>query len=195
MSEIKSTMELVMARAARIGKASTEELRQEEARQNGIQFAVEYMAGNTQDLLAKLQAQDQNIQVMVLKGMAETILRNIFLPRNDMHQERAEKAVQGIRDLDGGGVSVICDEVSNILGGYLQHRDQLRGQLEEQIKMQYENLMAHQPEMQRAGMQIDPTLQPKFQEEWNRVEAELDRQYGNALEQLKLQVKQRLGIA
>ena len=196
MAEIKSTMDLVMERAAQIGKASSEELRREDARKNGVQLAVEYMEGKSEDLLAELKGHDHDIQVMVLKGMAETILRNIFLPRDEMQQERTAKAIAGLKSLDsGGGVGAICDEVTNILGGYLQHREQLRGQLEEQIKMHYESLMAQQPEMQRAGAQLDPSQQPKFQEEWNRVETELNSQYGNALEKLKLQLNQRLGIA
>lgn len=196
MAEIKSTMDLVMERASRIGKASTEELRQEEARKKGVQLAVEYMEGKAENLLAELQSHEKDTQVYVLKGMAETILRNIFLPRDEIQQERTAKAVDGLKTLDGGGgIGAICTEVTNILGGYLQHREQLRGQLEEQIKMHYESLMAQQQGMQQAGMQPDPNQQPKFQEEWNRVETELNSQYGNALEQLKLQINQRLGMA
>lgn len=195
MAEIKSTMELVMERAARIGKASSEELVQEEARQKGIELAVKYMGGDSLDLSSELQKQDQNSQLMMLKGMAETILRNIFLPRDDIQKERTEKAVNGIKALDSsGGVRAVCDEITNILAGYLQHRDQLQGQLEEQIKMQYENLLAQQPEMQRSGVQVDASLQTKFQEEWNRIETELNQQYGKALEQIKQHVCQRLGI-
>lgn len=191
MAEIKSTMDLVMERAARIGKASTEELRKEEARKKGVLLTVDYMEGKTENLLNELQGHDKDVQVDVLQGMAETILRNIFLPRDEIQQERTAKAVDGLKTLDnGGGIGAICTEITNILGGYLQHREQLRGQLEEQIKKHYENLMA-----QQQGMQPDPNQQPKFQEEWNRVETELNSQYGNALEQLKLQINQRLGMA
>ena len=196
MAEIKSTMDLVMERAARIGKASSEELHQEEARKKGIQLAVAFMEGQNDDLFAKVKEQEQASQLSVMKGVGETMLRNIILPRDEMQQERAKKAVEGFNELDGGrGVSAICNEVLNILDGYLQHREQLKGQLEEQIKMHYEQLMAQQEQMQQSGMQIDPAQQPKFQEEWNRVETELNSQYGNALDQLKLQIGQRLGIA
>ena len=196
MAEIKSTMDLVMERAARIGKASSDELRLEDARKKGMQLAVEYLNGNLINPLEALKEQENNLQVPALKGMAEILLRNIFLPRDEMQKEKTEKAVKGVMALEGesGEIAAICSELTNILGGYMQHRVQLRGQLEEQIIQQYENLMAQQPEMQRQGVQIDPTRQPKFQEEWSRVEAELSSQYNTALDQIKQQVGQRLGI-
>lgn len=196
MAEIKSTMDLVMERAARIGKASSEEVRQEEAHRKGIQFAVEFMEGKSEEMLAKIQEQEKVCQIPVMKGIGETLLRNITLPRDEVQQERAKKAVEGLQKLDGGsGIGAICSEIGKILDGYLQHREQLKGQLEEQIKLHYEQLMAQQAQMQQAGMPIDQLQQPKFQEEWNRVETELNSQYGNALDQLKLQISQRLGIS
>lgn len=197
MAEIKSTMDLVMERAARIGKASSEELRLEEARKKGIQLAVEYLAGNLQDPLEALQSQDKSVQLAILREMIKTMLRNIFLPRDQMQQESAEKAVKGVMSVEKGSgeIASICRELTNLLGGYMQHREQLRGQLEEQIRLQYENLLAQQPEMQREGIRIDPTQQPRFKEEWSKVELELNRQYGKALDQLKEQISQRLGTA
>ena len=196
MAEIKSTMDLVMERAARMGKASSEDLHLEEARKKGMQLAVAYLDGNLNDPLEALKEQEKNIQVPALKGMAETMLRNVFLPRDEMQKEKAEKAVNGIMALEGGSgeIASICSELLKILGGYMQHRVQLRAQLEEQIMQQYEALVAQQPEMQRQGVQIDPTQQPKFQEEWSRVETELNSQYNAALDQIKQQVGQRLGI-
>ncbi len=196
MAEIKSTMDLVMERAARMGKASSEELRQEEARAKGIQLAVEYLDGTMQNPLEAVKRQEGAVQLQVFQGMGETMLRNIFLPRDEIQQARAEKAVMGVMSLEAGSgeVAAICRELTNILGGYMQHREQLRGQLEEQINVQYEKQLSRQPEMQRAGGRMNAAMQPKFQEEWRRVEAELNSQYNKALEQLKLQVRQRLGL-
>ena len=161
----------------------------------GVQLAVDFLDGKTSDPLAALKSLEQGIQVDVLHGMADILLRNIFLPRDEIQQQRAELAVKGIMNLEGssGEIAAICGELSKILGGYMQHREQLRGQLEEQIKLQYESLMAQQHDLQRGGVQIDPAQQAKFQEEWNRIETELNSQYGNALDQLKQQIGLRLG--
>ncbi|NOQ45619.1 MAG: hypothetical protein GQ559_02945, partial [Desulfobulbaceae bacterium] len=43
MAEIKSTMDLVMERAARMGMATSEELQQEEARKTGMQLTAAYL--------------------------------------------------------------------------------------------------------------------------------------------------------
>jgi len=56
----------------------------------------------------------------------------------------------------------ICREVQNILAGYTQHVEELRRQLEEQIRLQYEQLLAQQKGMPREKIKFDPTLQPKF---------------------------------
>ena len=58
---------------------------------------------------------------------------------------------------------------------------------------QLEQLLAQQGS-QVEGMKIDPTLQPKFREEWGRIEAELTSKYNEAIDQHKKQLGQRLGI-
>ncbi len=128
--------------------------------------------------------------------MAEGLLRNIFLPRDDTQLGRTEKAFQGLVELAGGAgdVASICRELQQILGGYMQHREELRNQLEEQIKMQYQQLLAQQGGAAGEEYKIDPTLQPKFREEWGRIEAELTGRYNEALEQHRAQLKQRLGL-
>ena len=196
MTEIKSTMDLVMERAARIGKASSEDLQQDEARKKGMQMTVKYLDGNLTSLVEKLNSEKNDVQAAVRMGMAESLLRNIFLPRDDIHQGRAEKASQGIIELAGGAgdVASICQELLHILSGYIQHREELRHQLEEQIKTQYQQLLAQQGGMSGEEYKIDPTLQPKFREEWGRIEVELTSRYNEALEQHKMQLKQRFGL-
>jgi predicted secreted hydrolase len=42
---------------------------------------------------------------------------------------------------------------------------------------------------------MDPSLHPKFQEEWSRIMGELDQQYGQALSQHKNTVAQKFAVA
>ena len=196
MAEIKSTMDLVMERAARIGKASREELQQDDAKKKGLQLGVDFLEGRIARLLDAVAEHDPAIQVAVRQGAAEGLLRNIFLPRDEAQRTRTDQAVRGILDLSSsaGDVLSICREVQNILAGYTQHVEELRKQLEEQIRMQYEHLLAQQRGVQREKIKIDPTLQPKFKEEWSRIEGELNSQYNKALQQLKAGLSQRLGL-
>ncbi len=196
MAEIKSTMDLVMERASRIGKASKEELELEEARKKGVQAAVDFLDAKVESMGPVIGELDSALQVKARQGAGESIMRNIFLPRDAAQKERAERAVQGLAELGGGSAEVMamCREIVSVLAGYQQHREQLRDQLEEQIRMQYEQMLAQQQGMQAEGVKIDPTRQPKFLEEWGRIEAELNSQYQNALDQMKDQIRLRLGL-
>lgn len=196
MAEIKSTMDLVMERAARIGKASREELQQDDAKKKGIQLAVDFLEGRLDRLFDSIDGHEPAMQMGVRQGVAESLLRNIFLPRDEGQRARIEKAISGIIDLSrsAGDVQSICSELRNIFAGYKQHVEELRRQLEEQIRMQYEHLLAQQRGAQREKIKIDPTQQPKFKEEWSRIEGELNGQYNKALQQLKTELEKRLGL-
>ena len=196
MAEIKSTMDLVMERAARFGKASREELQLDEAKKKGVQLAVDFLEERLGGLFDAIAGEEPAMQTALRQGAAESLLRNIFLPRDEAQLPRIDRAVQGIIELSqgAGDVRSICRETQNILNGYRQHVEELRKQLEEQIRIQYEHLLAQQKGMQREDIRIDPTLQPKFKEEWSRIESELNSQYGRALQQLKTELGQRLGV-
>ena len=196
MAEIKSTMELVLERAARMGKATGEEIEQDEAKKEGMHLVAAFLDGKGESPSKLLADQEPSRQTAIRQGMAETLLRNLFLPRDEHAQERTEQAARGLLDLAGGAGDIvsICQDMQHIIGQYRQHREQLRDQLEDQIRMQYEQAMAQQMGVQTGDLHIDPTMQPKFKEEWARVEAELNSQYNQALNQHREQLKQRLGI-
>jgi len=196
MAEIKSTLDLVMERAARMGTATSGELRSADAHTRGRQMAAEYLDRKSEALAGLLNEQQPELQPAIRKGMIETLLRNIVLPRSEEAIERINRALAGLLDLGGhgGDISAIGREIQHILGQYLQHREQLREQLESQIRMQYEQLLAQQSGMRSEGLRIDPTMQPKFQEEWSRIQAELDGQYNQALMQHRQVLAQRLAL-
>lgn len=196
MAEIKSTMELVLERAARMGKATSEEIEQDEAKKIGMQLIAAFLDGKGDGPAQVLAEQEPARQTAIRLGMLDILLRNLFLPRDEQAQKRTEQAARALIDLAGGAgdIASICQEMQHIIGQYRQHREQLRGQLEEQMRMQYEQLLAQQMGAQADGLKIDPTTQPKFKEEWGRIEAELDSQYNQALNQHRQQLKQRLGM-
>jgi len=195
MAEIKSTMDLVLERAARMGKASQDDLAQESDRKQGMKLAAEFLDGKVDNLMTALTQLPADQQVAARQGMVEVLLRNIFLPRDETAKERTDKAAQGVVELGGGAgdLSSICAEMQHILGQYNEHREQLKKQLEEQVQTQYEQLLAQQ----RSGMPGDSAnpelaLQAKIKEEWSRLETELSDQYNQALEQHKMTLKERL---
>jgi hypothetical protein len=195
MAEIKSTLELVMERAARMGKAGNDELQQEDERRLGMKLAADFLDSQIESLTDALAEQPGQQQMTIRSGMVETLLRNIFLYRDEFGKERTDKAVNGLLEISGnaGDVRTICSELQHILGQYNQHRDQLRQQLEDQIRMQYEHVLAQQgAAMQAGGVNLEHALEAKVNEELGRMEAELSGRYNEALEQHKGNIRARL---
>ncbi|RWX48580.1 hypothetical protein VT98_11331 [Candidatus Electrothrix communis] len=118
MAEIKSTMDLVMERAARMGRASDDELQQEDQRKEGMKLAADFLDGKVESLMTALAEQPEKKQMGIRSGMVDTLLRNIFLHRDEMGKERTEKAAQGIREISGdaGEVGSICAEMTEYPG-------------------------------------------------------------------------------
>ena len=193
MAEIKSTLEKVLERAATMGRASKEEMQAEEQEREGMRLAADYLQGNAVDfsaILASAAGADQR-----QKGMAQAFLRNIALPRTDDLQ-RAEKAMQGLLELakGSGDLAAVFGDMKGILDHYQQHKKELRQQLEDAFRQQMEQALAQQTGQQGMGVNINPALHPKFQEEWSKVKADLDEQYNKVLQQHKALVAQRFGV-
>ncbi|MDX9835910.1 MAG: hypothetical protein RBT36_11980 [Desulfobulbus sp.] len=190
MAGIKSTMDLVMERAARMGTATPDEMRREEDLKAGMQLTAAYLNGKQASLTTLLAEQNEARREPVRKGMLESLLRNVFLPRDEDGTKRIGLALQGVVDLnpDSGDIAALCEEVRTIASQYGQHRTQLYDQLKEQMRVQIEQLLARKG-MKADTSRIDPTMEPQFKDEWARLEADLDRQYGQALEQFKTQLR------
>ncbi len=194
MAGIKSTMDLVMERAARMGMATPDEMQHEESLKKGMQGTAEYLNGTKASLTEILGEYDTVQQPAIRKGMLASLMRNLFLPRDEDGTKRIGLAVQGIVELnqDTGDIATLCKELQTITSQYGQHRTQLYEQLKEQMRMQIEQLLARKG-MKTDGMKIDPTTEPQFKEQWTRLEMDLEAQYGQALEQFKAQLKEWTG--
>jgi len=194
MAVIKSTMDLVMERAARMGMATPDEMQHEESLKKGMQLTAEYLNGEQASLAAILGGQDQAQQAALRQGMLASLLRNLFLPRDEDGIKRIGLAVQGIIELNpgAGDIATLCQELQTIASQYGQHRTQLYDQLKEQMRVQIEQLLARKG-MKADTTKIDPTMEPQFKEQWSRLEMDLEGQYGQALEQYKAQLKDWIG--
>ena len=193
MAEIKSTLEKVLERAASMGSASREEIQAEEKVREGMRMAAEYLQENEVDFSsAQATGGDSGL---IRKGIVQVFLRNIALPRDD-DQLRAERAMQGLLDLNrgSGDLMTICKEMKSILNHYQQHIKEVRRQVEDAFRQQMEHALAKQTGQKGLGMKVDPMLHPKFQEEWSRIRTDMNTQYNDALDQHKKLVAQRFGV-
>ncbi|OGQ99258.1 MAG: hypothetical protein A2505_05965 [Deltaproteobacteria bacterium RIFOXYD12_FULL_55_16] len=197
MAEIKSTMEMVLERAARMaaGAADNNYLGEEQLKE-GMRLGAAYMRDEGPHLGERLGALPLAEQGPVRKGAVQAMLRNIFLAREAEKQELAEKAMHGLVEIgqDDGELLQILGEMKKILDGYRQHGEQLKAQLEAQFSQQMALMEQNLAKQTGMAMKLQPAQHPKFQEEWARIQGQLNEQYGQALKQLKELVEQHLVV-
>jgi hypothetical protein len=195
MAEIKSTMEMVLERAAKMAAAAAPEVENEDLVKTGMRFAADYLNQKETDLSQLLGAQAPQEQVSVRKGMVQTLLRNIVLPRDEQLQESGKIALQGVLSLGGESAEIqeTCQELTQILEQYGQHKDQTTQQLEDAIRTQLEQQQASQG--QEGQQPVNPAMHPQYREELTKMLTNLNNQYNDAMEQRKEMILQRFSTA
>ena len=193
MAEIKSTMEMVLERAARMAAGASDQESNEDLEKLGMRMAADFLNETGKSLIDDLLQQPADRQVAVRAGMAKTLLRNIVLPRDKDLVESGIKALQGLLELgqSAGELTSICAEMQQLLGHYSQHKEQLKQQLESAIRAQLEQKGAQRGKA--AGqVTMNPAMHPQYQEEWSRMLTDLNAQYNLALDQRKKMIQERL---
>ena len=192
MAEIKSTMDMVMERAARMAAAAAPATDDETLVKKGMRLAADYLNGKEIDLIRELAALPPTEQGEVGKGIAQTLLRNVVLPRSKELQVSGELALRGVLALAGkkSEVITICRELDQILKQYGQHKEQMTQQLEDAIKGQLEQQGAARGQAGKAS--INPAMHPQYREELSRMLTGLNGQYNDAMDQRKAMILQLL---
>ena len=185
MAEIKSTMEMVMERAARMAEAAPEVVESEDLVKSGMKIAANYIKSGDADFAANLSSHSPEEQVSIKKGMAQTLLRNIVLPRDEDLQSTGQTALQGILTLsqNSGEIQTICQELAQILAQYDQHREQSTQQLKDALKAQIQQQQVSMG--QESQEEINPVMHPQFNEELGKMMTSLNNQYNDAMNQRK----------
>ena len=188
MAEIKSTMEMVLARAARMeAEEGGEDLIAEDQVKDGMRAGAAYMRDEKTDLIAALDRCPAGARGHFIKGVAEALLRNINLPRNDEALDKAGQAMNGLT-LAGRNhqdLLPVFGDLTKILDQYRKHCEQLKEQLEANFAQMMPQLEAAMAQKTGMAMKLKPSQHPKFQEEWHKALDELNSQYGQAVEQHK----------
>jgi hypothetical protein len=190
MAEIKSTMEMVLERAAKMAEGAKSEVDKEDLIKTGMRLAADFLNKKETDLAQLLSEQPSQDQVTIRKGMAQTLLRNIVLPRDEQLQESGKIALQGVLSLSGksADISAICQELTQILDQYGQHKEQMTQQLEDAIRAQLEQQQMSQG---KEGHPVNPAMHPQYREELTKMLTSLNNQYNDAMNQRKDMILER----
>jgi len=189
MGDIKSAAEIAREKVAELDKATDEERLKWKYVPEGEKLAARYLKQNL-NLVAELANYEEKVSRYIKDGASEIMVRNINLPRSDLARRTNKKAMDGLKTLksDKVGVENIFSKMRNIFKHYTEQGEQQRKQAYASLKAEFEARVRQAMQQQLSpliGMKIDVEKQPQFQEEWRRLQVQLDSQYIRLLDEYK----------
>jgi len=189
MGDIKSALEIAREKVEKLGEVTEEERLRWKYVPEGEKLAATYLKQNM-NLVAELSKYEEKVIRYIKEGATEILIRNINLPKNELAKKTNKKAMEGLKTLksDKVGVENIYSRMRNIFKHYVEQGEQQRKQAYESLKVEFEAKIRQAVQQQLGpviGVKIDVERQPQFQEEWRRLQIQLDSQYLRLLNEYK----------
>ena len=189
MGDMKSALEIAMEKIEKLGKATDEERLEWKYVPEGEKLAVRYLKQGC-NLVVEMNRYEENIRRYIIEGAADILARNINLPRDDSVRKNNRKAMDGLKNLKSDKVSVenVFSKIRYIFNHYIEQGEQQRKQAYERLKTEVEAGVQEKLQQQLVSFvanSIDVERQPQFQEEWRKIQAQLDSQYQKHLDEYK----------
>jgi len=196
MGDIKSALELAMEKIERLGKATDEERLKWRYVPEGERLAARYLKQDC-NLVVELSQYEETARRYVIEGAGDILIRNINLPRGDLAKGNNKRAMDGIKNLKNDKVAVenAYSKMRRIFNHYIEQGEQQRRQAYESLKAEFEAKVQQAVQQQLGSLmrvRIDVEKQPQFQEEWRKIQTQLDSQYLKLLDEYKQELS---GIA
>ncbi|MEZ0328572.1 MAG: hypothetical protein ABWK15_03265 [Dissulfuribacterales bacterium] len=187
MAEIKSSLEIALEKAAKMGRATQEEMDMERWLAQGRKLGAKYMNAEITELAESLKGIAPQALPSVLAGISDIFLRNIHLPRDKSQHDNIKRACSGLLQIKGSVIQQYVTYIDQLITQYEQVKNQYLQQLKAQMEMKLGSMkqaMAQQYGM-AAASSLNVEMLPEFQKEWSEISRELDSQFGGQLEALK----------
>ncbi|MBO8138299.1 MAG: hypothetical protein H0Z40_09240 [Desulfotomaculum sp.] len=189
--KIKSALERALERAEKFNQVSEEELKLMEHKPQGHSLAGKYLNQDA-DLGAQLERVPVEIRPYVIKGIEETLLKNITLPENERAKQLCHKALEGLMFIkeDKEALNYLIGQLEHLFNYYLQALEQAKASVKAKLNQKY-YAVQQQLEAQFGGaVKIDMESQPEFQQELKRVLVDLNRRFEGSLQQAKAKIQE-----
>ena len=189
MGDIKSAREIAMEKIEKLGEATDEERLKWKYVPEGEKLAARYLQQDC-NLATELSQYEQAARKHVVEGAGDILVRNINPPSNDLAKSNNKRAMDGLKSLKDDKVAVenVYSKMRRVFNHYTEQGEQQRKQAYESLKAEFEAKM-QQVVQQQLGtsmrVKIDVEKQPQFQEEWRKLQAQLDSQYIKLLDEYK----------
>jgi hypothetical protein len=190
MGDIKSAAEIAREKLAKIDAPTEAERLKWKYGPEGEKLAARYLKEDAVVLAAEIKKFDDKARQFVSATISDILLRNIGLPRTETARKTNKKAMDGLNLLknDKKAVDNVFNRLRHILDHYVQEGAKQKQQAYESLKADFE-AKVQQAIRQKTGtnakVKIDIEKQPQFQEEWQRLQAQMEAQYVNLMEDYK----------
>lgn len=189
MGEIKSAAEIAREKLEKIGEATEEERLKWKYVPEGEKLAARYLKTDF-NLATELSNYEGKARKHVIDGINDILMRNINLPKSDKARRANKKAMEGLKTVKNDKVAVenVFSKIRHVLDHYVGQGEQQKRQAYESLKAEFEAKIQQAIKQQtgvNAQMKIDVESQPQFQEEWQKLQAQLDSQYLQLLDEYK----------
>ncbi len=196
MGDIKSALEIAMEKIEKLGEATDEERLKWRYIPEGERLAVRYLKQDC-NLVVELSQYEEEVKRYVIEGAGDILIRNINLPKDDLAKRNNKRAMDCLKNLKGNKVAVenVYSKMRRIFNHYNEQGEQQRREAYESLKAEFEAKVQQAVQQQLGSLmkiKIDVEKQPQFQEEWRKIQVQLDSQYLKLLDEYKQELS---GIA
>jgi len=186
---IKSALEIAMEKVEKLDEATDEERLEWRYRPQGEELAVKYLNEDS-DLLLDVSEYAENVKKYLIGGATGILVRNISLPKNDVAKKANHRSMDGLKLLKNDKVEVenIYSKIRYLFTHYEEQGKQQREEAYQSLKadLTAKIQQAMQQQMgQLMSTKIDVEKQPQFQQEWRKLQTQLDSAYINHLNECK----------
>jgi hypothetical protein len=189
MGDIKSAREIAMEKVEKLEKATDEERLRWKYTPEGEKLAARYLREGC-NLVVELGKYEEKVRRYITGGAADILVRNINLPKNDLAKRNNRQAMEGLKNLKSDKVAVenVYSQLRHLFNHYMEQGEQQRKQAYETLKAEFEARVRQAMQQQLGlpiGIKIDVEKQPQFQEEWHKMQTQIDSQYHKLLDEYK----------
>jgi hypothetical protein len=190
MGDIKSAAEIAREKLEKIGAPTEAERLKWKYGPEGEKLAARYLKEDTVNLSSEVKKFDDKGKQFIADSVSDILLRNISMPKNEASIKTNKKAMDGLKLLKNnkGAVENVFNKMKRILDHYVQEGAQQKKEAYEALKQDFD-AKYQQAIRQKTGVnarvKIDVEKQPQFQEEWLRVQAQMEGQYLALMEDFK----------
>jgi len=189
--EIKSTLEIALEKAEKIGKASKEELElfqlKEEAQRLSAKFLRNEISDFENSLSNLLKDKTPQQKKVIYQGVVDVFLKNIVLPKYEYQLDDAKRALEGLKKIfkKVPEMSKVCQQLEALLKEYITHKEAIYNELLKRFNAGVAALEKALSDQLGAEVKVNVEEHPQFKEEWNKIKEKLDEEYGKQLEYFK----------